>query len=114
MGYGMDKFQTSMPVLFICKFHNELIKNKNIELIQDLMSVLVTCKIEEDLIKHKSMSCPHHFFRPSRANNSKVNGQIWLKCILVPDIMPVVVTCRLDEDPIKTEGTIVSTTFSLL
>ena len=40
--------QDFMPVLF--KFHNGLIKNKNIELVRDLMSALVTCNIEEDLI----------------------------------------------------------------
>ena len=75
MGYGMDKtvsalkasnskvdsqillnfkpVQDFMHVLFICNFHNELIKYKNIELVRDLMSVPVTCKIE-DLIKIKA------------------------------------------------------------
>ena len=53
----------SMTVLFICKFHNEMIKNKNVELVRDLMSVLVTCKIEDNLIKTKGISCPQHFFQ---------------------------------------------------
>ena len=53
----------SMTVLFICKFHNEMIKNKNVELVRDLMSVLVTCKIEDNLIKSKGISCPQHFFQ---------------------------------------------------
>ena len=83
MGYGMDKFkfgpfqhsrasnsnvdswilpnfklvQDFMPVLYICKIHNELIKNTNIELIRALIPVLVTCKIEEDLIKNTGMPC---------------------------------------------------------
>ena len=44
-----------MPVLFIC---NELIKNKNTELVRDLKSVIVTCKAEEDLINKNLCSLP--------------------------------------------------------
>ena len=44
------------------------------------------------------------FFGRSRAANSVVLGQIWLKFELVRDIIDVLVTCKYEEDPIKNEG----------
>ena len=44
-----------------------------------------------------------NFFRRSRASNSAVLGQIWLKFELVRDIIDVLVTCKYEEDPIKKE-----------
>ena len=44
------------------------------------------------------------FFRRSRAANSAVLGQIWLKFKLVPDIIDDLVTCKYEEDPIKNKG----------
>ena len=44
------------------------------------------------------------FFKRSRAANSAVLGQIWLKFKLVRDILDVLVTCKYEEDPIKNEG----------
>ena len=97
-----------MPVLVICKFDKDPIKNEGtvvstifspgnifvarviasiqiwpeIELVRDVMLVLVTCKFDEDLIKMKALSCPY-LFRCSRASNSKVNGRIWPKFELI-------------------------------
>ena len=45
-----------------------------------------------------------NFFRPSRATNSAVLGQICQKFELVLDIMVVLVTCKYEEDPFKNEG----------
>ena len=44
------------------------------------------------------------FFRRSRAANSAVLGQIWLKFKIVRDIIDVLITCKYDEDQIKNEG----------
>ena len=44
------------------------------------------------------------FFRRSRAVNSAVLGQIWLKFELIRDIIDVLVTCKYEEDTIKNEG----------
>ena len=44
------------------------------------------------------------FFRRSRAANSAVLGQYWLKFELVRDIIDVLVTCKYEEDPTKNEG----------
>ena len=60
--------QDFMPIQFICKFNNELIKNKNIDLIRGILSVLVTCKIEEELIKNKGNWRVHIF--------SEAQGQV--------------------------------------
>ena len=77
------------------------------------MVVLVTCKYEEDLIKNESarvltrfspLKVYGNFFRCSRAANSPVLGQIWLKFELVRDIIDVLVTCKYEEDPIKNKG----------
>ena len=62
--------------------------------------------------KMKELEClqdfPHYvygnFFRRSKAANSTVLGQIWLKFELVRDIIDVLVTCKYKEDPIKKEG----------
>ena len=51
------------------------------------MPALVTCKFEDDPIK-QALSCPQHFFRRSRAGNSKVSGRIWLEFELIQDFMP--------------------------
>ena len=45
-----------------------------------------------------------NFFRRSRATNSAVLSQIWLKFKLVRDIIDDLVTCKYEEDPIKNEG----------
>ena len=44
------------------------------------------------------------FFKRSRAANSAVLSQIWLKFELVRDIIDDLVTCKYEEDPIKNEG----------
>ena len=44
------------------------------------------------------------FFRRSRATNSAVLSQIWLKFELVRDIIDDLVICKFEEDPIKNEG----------
>ena len=51
------------------------------------------------------------FFRRSRAANSAVLGQIWLKFELVRDIIDDMVTCKYEEDPIKNEGARVLTRY---
>ena len=45
-----------------------------------------------------------NFFRRSRAANSAVLSQIWLKFELVRYIIDVLVTCKYEEDLIKNEG----------
>ena len=50
-----------------------------------------------------------NFFRRSRAANSAVLGQIWLKFELFRDIIDVLVTCKYEEDQIKNEGVSVLT-----
>ena len=77
------------------------------------MVVLVTCKYEEDPIKTEGarvltrfspLLVYGNFFRCSRAANSAVLGQIWLKFVLVRDIIDILVTCKYEEDPIKIDG----------
>ena len=48
-------------------------------------------------------------FLRSRAGNSAVLGQIWLKFELIQDIIDVLVTCKYEEDLIRNEGTRVLT-----
>ena len=45
----------------------------------------------------------------SRAANSAVQGQIWLKFELIQDGMIILVTSKNEEDPIKIEGARVAT-----
>ena len=77
------------------------------------MVVLVTCKYEEDPIKNEGtrvltrfspLFVYENFFRLSRADNSAVLRQIWLKFKLVRDIIDFLVTCKYEEDCIKNEG----------
>ena len=62
------------------------------KLIQYFMPVLVICKFDASLMmirsKIQALSCPQHFFRRSRAGNSKVSGLIWLEFELIQDFMP--------------------------
>ena len=51
------------------------------------------------------------FFRRSRAANSAVLGQIWLKFEHIQDIMVLLLTCKNKEDPIKNEGARVFTLY---
>ena len=44
------------------------------------------------------------FFKHSRAANSAVQGQIWLKFELIQDVMVILVSSKHEEDPIKIEG----------
>ena len=44
------------------------------------------------------------FFRRSRAANSVVGGQIWLKFELIQDIMHVLITCKFEKDRINSNG----------
>ena len=83
------------------------------ELINAFIVGLVTCKNEEDPIKNEGarvltkfspLKVYGNFFRRSRAANSAVLGQIWLKFELARDIIDVLVTCKYEEDPIKNEG----------
>ena len=83
------------------------------------MLALIICKFDDvpiktDLARLKTVSFPLKFygktFQHSKASNSEVKNQIWLKFKLIRDVMPILVTCQLDEDPVKTEGAIVSTT----
>ena len=62
--------------------------------------------------KMQALSCPQHFFRRSRAGNSKVKGRmagIWTHPRLY-----ALVTCKFDNDTINTKGVItcLSTAFS--
>ena len=77
------------------------------------MYVLVTCKNEEDPIKNEGarvftrflpLNVNWNFSIQSRAGNSAVLGQIWLKFEFVRDIMVVLLTCKNKEDPIKNKG----------
>ena len=85
-----------------------------IQLIQDVIVVLVSTKNEEDLIKIEDAGVATtqkiDFFKHSRAANSAVQGQIWLKFELIQDVMVILVTSKNEEDPIKIEGTIVTIT----
>ena len=45
----------------------------------------------------------------SRAANSAVQGQIWLKFELIQDVMVILVTSKNEENPIKIEGARVAT-----
>ena len=47
--------------------------------------------------------------RHSRAANSAVQGQIWLKLELIQDVMVILFTSKNEEDPIKFEGATVAT-----
>ena len=49
------------------------------------------------------------FFKHSRAANSAVQGQIWLKLKLIQDVMVILVSSKNEEDPIKIEGARVAT-----
>ena len=49
-------------------------------------------------------------FSQSRADNSAVKGQIWLKFELIRDVMAILVASKYEEDPIKIEGARVATT----
>ena len=51
----------------------------------------------------------NRFFKHSRAANSAVQGQIWLKFELIQVVMVILVTSKNEEDPIKIEGATVAT-----
>ena len=50
----------------------------------------------------------------SRADNSKVNGQMWPEFKITWDFMTVLIAYKFDDDPIKNEVIILSATFSPL
>ena len=54
------------------------------------------------------------FFRLSKAGKVKDNGQMWPEFEFVRDFTSVLVIGKFEDNLIKTEGAIVSTTFSLL
>ena len=70
---------------------------------------------EEDPIKIEDARVAttqnNDFFKHSRAANSTVRGQIWLKFEPVRDIIVVIVPCKNEEDPLKNNGARVATTF---
>ena len=77
------------------------------------MYVLITCKYEKDPIKNSwenvmtsffPLWVYGNFFRRSRAANSVVGGQIWLKFELIRDIMHVLITCKFEKDWINSKG----------
>ena len=45
----------------------------------------------------------------SRADNSAVQGRIWLKFVLIQVVMVILVISKNEEDPIKIEGARVAT-----
>ena len=81
------------------------------------MVILVTCKNEEDLIKNEDArvltTLNIDFFNHSRAANSAVKGQIWLKFELIQDVMVILVISKNEEDLIKNEGAIMLTTLNI-
>ena len=54
----------------------------------------------------------NHFFRRSRADNSKVGGGIWPKFDLILDFIHILVTRKNEDDLIKNLGARVVKTFS--
>ena len=68
------------------------------------MVVLVTCKNEEDPFKNEGSRVYRDFSRHSRAANSTIRSQIWLKFKLIPAFMVVLVTYKNEEDLINNEG----------
>ena len=46
----------------------------------------------------------------TRADNSAVQGRIWLKFELIRDIVVILVTCKNEEDPLKNKDARVATT----
>ena len=77
------------------------------------MDVLVTSMKKEDLIKNEGARVATTLkidFSQSRADNSAVKGQIWLKFELIRDVMAILVTSKNEEDPNKIEGARVATT----
>ena len=93
-----------------------------VKLIQAFIAVLVTSKNEDQtknegarvLTRFSPLEVYGIFFRRSRAANSAVLGQNWLKFELVLDIIAVLVTCKYVKDPIRNEGARVLTKFSPL
>ena len=77
------------------------------------MYVLVAFKNEEDPIKNEGarvftrflpLQVYGNFSIRSRAGNSAVLGQIWLKLEIIRDIIVVLLTCKNKEDPINNKG----------
>ena len=81
------------------------------------MHVLVTYKNEEDQIKNESdrmattfLPVYGYYSRGSRAANSTVPIESWVKLELIKAFMAVHITCKNDEVPIKNENARVVTT----
>ena len=77
------------------------------------MYVLITCKDEKDPIKNSwenvmtsffPLYIYGNFFWRSRAANSVVGDQIWLKFELIQDIMHVLITCKFEKYRINSNG----------
>ena len=65
------------------------------------MHVIITCKYEKDRMKNSGEKVATSIFRPSRAGNSVVLGQIWPNFELIQALMYVIVTCEYEKDLIK-------------
>ena len=58
------------------------------KLIQYFMPVLVICKFDDDPIKNTGATVSTTFLSALKAGNYKVNGRIWLEFELIQDFMP--------------------------
>ena len=79
------------------------------------MVVLVFCKNKDHPIKNEGTrvftTLYITFFRRSKADNSRVCGDIRPKFKLLQAFMHVLVTCKKEDDSVKNEGARVVTTF---
>ena len=82
----------------------------NFELIQAVLHVLIACKYEKDQMKNSvenvmtsfsPLQVYGIFFRPSRAANFIVHGQISPKLELIQALMYIIVTCKYGMNAIK-------------
>ena len=77
------------------------------------MDVIVTSKNKEDPNKTEGARVATTLnidFSQSRADNSAVKGQIWLKFEIIRDVMAILVTSKYEEDPLKNVGASVHNT----
>ena len=80
------------------------------------MDVFVTSNSKEDPNKNEGTRVATTLnidFSASRADNSAVKGQIWLKLELTQDVMAILLTSKYEEEPIKIEGARVATTLNI-
>ena len=77
------------------------------------MNFLVTSKNKEDPNKNEGArvaTTQNIDFSQSRADNSAVKGQIWLKFKLIRHVMAIFVSSKYEEDTMEIEGARVATT----